>query len=279
MKVLTVDCENNNASKEFAHSMRHTGFGVLENHPISLDLVNEVYEEWRQFFADEKRKGDTIYNRETQDGFFPISVSEKAVGADVKDIKEYFQYYPWGQYPSNLSDKTKILYQQLYGFAGTLLGWLEQCLPSEIAQSLSMPLSQMIKNSEQTMLRILHYPPFQGDEPLGAVRAAAHEDINLLTLLVGATQSGLQVKDVNGKWHDVPGSYNHIIVNVADMLDLATQGYYRSTTHRVINPDKNDKSARLSMPLFLHPRPEVSLSPEKTAKQYLLERLTELGVL
>lgn len=280
MNVLTINCEDKQAPEYFSQSMRNTGFGILENHPISLDLVNDIYEEWRHFFADKNHKQATLFNRETQDGFFPTEISEIAKGANLKDIKEYYQYYPWGQYPDKISDKTKILYQQLNQFASTLLGWLEQCLPSHITGCLSMPLSDMIVGSEQTMLRILHYPPFTGDEPQGAVRAAAHEDINLITLLVGATQSGLQVKDIDGNWHDVPGSHRSIVVNVGDMLDLATQGYYRSTTHRVINPpDAKKNSARLSMPLFLHPRPEVALSPEKTAEQYLVERLTELGVL
>ncbi|WP_367607208.1 2OG-Fe(II) oxygenase family protein [Legionella sp. W05-934-2] len=279
MNVLTVNCEDNQAPRYFCQSMRNTGFGVLENHPISLELVHDVYEEWRLFFADESRKQATLYHRETQDGFFPSSISEIAKGAEIKDIKEYYQYYPWGQYPSQISDKTKQLYQQLTQFASTILGWLEQYLPTDMAGQLSMPLSDMITDSQQTMLRILHYPPLSGNEPKGAVRAAAHEDINLITLLVGATQSGLQVKDIDGKWHNVPGSHRSIIVNVGDMLDLATQGYYRSTTHRVINPDKGENKSRLSMPLFLHPRPEVPLSPEKTAKQYLVERLTELGVL
>lgn len=278
MNVLTVDCDDPQAPQKFSQSMKSTGFGVVENHPISLELVNDIYEEWRLFFADEVHKKTTLFNRDTQDGFFPMSISETAKGAEVKDIKEYFQYYPWGQYPGSLSDKTKMLYQQLNQFAKTLLSWLEQSLPDDIANSLSMPLSDMIANSDQTMLRILHYPALRGDEPKGAVRAAAHEDINLITLLVGATQSGLQVKDNKGNWHNVPSSHRSIIVNVGDMIDLATQGYYHSTTHRVINPDTNYNVARLSIPLFLHPRPEVALSPEKTAKQYLLERLTELGV-
>ncbi len=278
MNVLTVNCEECEASRKFSQSLRDTGFGVLENHPISFALVNEVYDEWRLFFSDEEQKCATLFNRDTQDGFFPKNISETAKGAETKDIKEYFQYYPWGQYPNNLSDKTKILYQQLNQFAKLLLSWLELSLPNHIANNLSMPLSDMIVDSNQTMLRILHYPALQGDEPKGSVRAAAHEDINLITLLVGATQSGLQVKDNNENWHDVLGSHTSIIVNAGDMLDLATQGYYRSTTHRVINPKANHNVPRLSMPLFLHPRPEVSLSPEKTAKQYLFERLTELGV-
>ena len=277
MNVLQIDFAANDAKEQFCHSLRQTGFAVLENHPIRWDFINSIYQEWTEFFAS-TTKDKVMFKRETQDGFFPQSISETAKGADIKDIKEYYQYYPWGQYPENISDNTKILYKQLTTLAMKLLGWLEDQLPPDVATKLSMPLSQMIENSEQTMLRILHYPPLTGSEPLGAVRAAAHEDINLITLLVGATSSGLQVQDSKGQWHDVPGSSQSIIVNIGDMLDLATQGYYQSTTHRVVNPD-SDNQARLSMPLFLHPRPEVSLSPDKNAGQYLHERLQELGVL
>ncbi|WP_133130049.1 2OG-Fe(II) oxygenase family protein [Legionella yabuuchiae] len=277
MNILNIDYTHPLANKQFSESLQHTGFAVLENHPISSALIDSIYSEWINFFnSDDKNR--YLYKRETQDGYFPPSVSEKAKGASLKDIKEFFQYYPWGQYPSIMSQDTKTLYQQLTDLAATLLTWLENTLPVNVSNQLSMPFSRMINQSDQTMLRILHYPPLTGSEPAGAVRAAAHEDINLITLLVGATSSGLQVKDNLGNWHEVPCSKESIVVNAGDMLDLATSGYYRSTTHRVVNPELNNV-ARLSMPLFLHPRPEVSLSPEKTARQYLHERLTELGVL
>lgn len=276
MNVLKVNFEKPNAINLFSSSLHHTGFAVLENHPIDLGLIDAIYKEWMDFFhGEEKHLYQFIV--ETQDGYFPASISEKAKGAEVKDLKEFFQYYPWGQYPKSLGDNTRILYTQLTQLAATLLGWLQQELPEYIANKLSMPLPTMIKNSDQTMLRILHYPPLSGEEPAGAVRAAAHEDINLITLLVGATSSGLQVKDNFNHWHEVPCSKESIVVNIGDMLALATDNYYRSTTHRVINPDKLHV-ARLSMPLFLHPNPQVQLSPDKTAKQYLYERLVELGL-
>ncbi|TAL62717.1 MAG: isopenicillin N synthase family oxygenase, partial [Legionella sp.] len=94
---------------------------------------------------------------------------------------------------------------------------------------------------------------------------------------VGATSSGLQVKDNFNQWHEVPCTKESIVVNIGDMLDLATDNYYRSTTHRVVNPE-NSNTARLSLPLFLHPDPKVRLSADKTAKEYLYERLVELGL-
>lgn len=277
MHVLKIDYKDPSAPKQFCQSLQQTGFAVLENHPIDTSLIDSIYSEWFAFFNRDE-KYDYLYRRETQDGFFPADIAEKAKGAALKDLKEFYQYYPWGQFPGSMSNDTKGLYHDLTHLASILLRWLESELPADIAQNLSIPLSKMIEDSEQTMLRILHYPPLSGNEPEGAVRAAAHEDINLITLLVGATRSGLQVKDNHDSWHNVPGSQDCIVVNVGDMLDLATNHFYRSTTHRVINPESSNES-RLSMPLFLHPRPETALSPTKTAGQYLHERLVELGVI
>jgi isopenicillin N synthase-like dioxygenase len=137
----------------------------------------------------------------------------------------------------------------------------------------------MVDGSAQTLLRVLHYPPLGGDEEEGAVRAAAHEDINLITLLVAATAPGLQLRDARGDWHDVPADPGTIVVNAGDMLQMATDGHYRSTSHRVVNPPAREASrSRLSMPLFLHPRKEVRLSDRHTAGSYLEERLREIGL-
>lgn len=278
MQVLKVDYQSADASAEFTRSLKETGFGVLYNHPIDQQLIDEVYAEWQAFFADAPLKQKYLFDKEKQDGYFPQTVSEKAVGFSQKDLKEFFHYYPWGRFPGELSEKTKVLFEQLAALAHRLLNWVEQHLPAEIAQSLSLPLSEMILDSPQTLLRILHYPPVSGGITEGAVRAAAHGDINLLTILVGATTTGLQVLDAEGLWHDVPCDKNSIAVNIGDMLELCTQRYYRSTTHRVINPIGAENSSRLSMPLFLHPRAEVQLSPQLTAKDFLNERLYAIGV-
>lgn len=278
MNVLKVDYTADNASAEFARSLRETGFGVLYNHPIDQNLIDEVYEDWRKFFADDALKEKYLRDPEKQDGYFPPSISEVAVGAKHKDLKEFYHIYPDGRFPEELSKKSLEMYRQLSELARTLLTWVEAHLPKEIAEKLSLPLSQMIENSPQTLLRIIHYPPMTEDVPAGAVRAAAHGDINLLTALVGATTSGLQVQDTEGNWHDVPCDRESIAVNIGDMLQKCTDGYYSSTIHRVVNPDANDRSARLSMPLFLHPRPEVVLKPGLTADEYLNQRLKAIGV-
>ncbi len=275
MDVLTVDCESSDAPKRFAQSLRNTGFAVLKNHPIDLSLIQNTFDEWEAFFAS-KEKHNYLFNRDTQDGYFPMEVSEVAKDAKVKDIKEFFQYYPWGQFPSKLSQNTNQLYKKLVSLATTLLNWIEEFLPADISKQLSMPLSHMLDGTKKNMLRILHYPPLQGSEPEGAVRAAEHGDIDLLTLLVGATNSGLQAKDSDGIWHNISTNRETIAVNVGDMLEMCTQSFYRSTRHRVVNPNNNNQS-RLSMPLFLHPHPEVLLKPGYSADDYLTERLKELG--
>ena len=110
MNVLKVDYRSPDASAEFARSLRETGFGVLYNHPIDQQLIDEVYAEWKQFFASED-KLKYRFNRDTQDGYFPQSVSEMAVGFNFKDIKEFFQFYPWGMFPAELSERSRELYR------------------------------------------------------------------------------------------------------------------------------------------------------------------------
>lgn len=276
MNVLKVNYEADNAKALFSESLKNTGFAVLNNHPIDPQLVKKVYDEWVSFFARDD-KSEYQFNVETQDGFFPMSVSEVAKGYKIRDIKEFYQYYPWGQFPPFLSDSTKALYDKLNTLARELLVWLEENLPLEAQNALSMPLSEMIDKSPQTMLRILHYPPLKGTEEKDAIRAAAHEDINLITLLVGATTKGLQVQDTNGNWLDVPHDDNSIVINVGDMLSLATKGFYKATTHRVVNPDNTLNISRLSLPLFLHPRRDVYLTENRTAGEFLDERLIEIG--
>lgn len=279
MKLETVDYLADNAAELFVKSLRETGFGVLKNHPIPKELVESIYENWQQFFLSEQ-KNDFHFNAETQDGYFPPFVSETAKGHSVKDIKEYFHVYPWGQIPEQLKAQVLDYYQRADSFAQELLSWVEQYAPQEVQEKFSIALSEMIKDSDKTLLRILHYPPMTGNEEPGAIRAAAHEDINLLTILPAANEPGLQVKTLEGEWLDVPCDFGNLIINIGDMLQEASGGYFPSTTHRVINPtgERQEKS-RISLPLFLHAKPDVVLSERYTAHSYLMERLRELGVI
>ena len=274
-----VDYQSEGASEAFVKSLHDTGFGVLKNHPIAEAQVRAIYDNWQAFFNSD-RKTDFDYNVGTQDGFFSSKISEVAKDHTVKDIKEYFHYYPWGQCPEDLREELQAYYSQTSTLASELLGWVEAFSPEEVRAGYSEPLPNMINGSEQTLLRVLHYPPFDGNEEPGAIRAAAHGDINLLTILPAASEPGLQVLSKTGEWLDVPAEFGNLIVNIGDMLQEASAGYFPSTIHRVINPTGGaSKKSRISLPLFLHPRPEVVLSDRYTADSYLTERLKELGVI
>lgn len=279
MYVATADYCSATAPEIFCESLKKTGFAVLANHPLNRALIDKIYVDWANYFASDDKYHDQ-FNKETQDGYFPVSISETAKGNNIKDLKEFFHVYPWGKYPSHMSKDTLDLYQQLNKLAQELLGWIESYTPTHISAQFSTPLSKMVVDSPRTLLRILNYPALTGKEEEGAIRAAAHEDINLITLLPAATTTGLQVKDIAGNWHDVSCDPGTIVVNIGDMLQLCSKNYYRSTTHQVINPTGDAaKQPRLSMPLFLHPRDEVVLSPEHTAQSYLYERLKDLGLI
>ncbi|MEM7019238.1 MAG: 2OG-Fe(II) oxygenase family protein [Pseudomonadota bacterium] len=279
MTLQAIDYQAENAPGLFVESLKHFGFGVLKNHPIPVSLVESIYQEWQLFFSSDI-KYDFHFSPETHAGFFPIEVSETAKGYSLKDIKEYFHYYTWGQCPDELRPHLDAYHQQATALASELLSWVEAHSPADIAAHYSQPLSSMITGSQRNLLRVLHYPPLQGDEPPGAIRAAAHEDINLLTLLPASNERGLQVKTENGVWLDVPCDLGLLIVNTGDMLQEASGGYFPSTTHQVINPTEADKArSRIALPLFLHPRSEVVLSARYTAESYWEERMIELGVM
>ena len=276
MKIETVDYTASDAGDRLARSLRETGFAVLANHPIRADRIDEAYTLWGGFFASDS-KFNYLRDYEKQDGYFPFK-SEHAKDAQKKDLKEFYHVYPWGRVPEDLEAFTRQLYADLTAIGIELLSWLDQLMPDEISASLSMPLQEMMQASQQSLLRILHYPPVSAEEDAAAIRAAAHEDINLITLLLAGSQPGLQARDKQGQWHDVPCDPGMITINNGDMLSLATNGYFPSTTHRVINPDDKLNLSRYSMPMFLHPHPDVKLRQDFTAEAFLQERLKEIGL-
>ena len=278
MQVQVVDYAAKDAPQKFVNSLRETGFAVLINHPIKQALVESIYTNWQAFFLTED-KHSFAFDPKKQDGYFSAEISETAKGHSKKDIKEYFHIYPWGRIPLQLKDEILEYYRLASELAAELLDWVEENSPAEVAEKYSEALSSMIKDTPNTLLRVLHYPPLTGNEEAGAVRAAAHEDINLLTILPAANEPGLQVQRQNGEWIDVPSDFGNLIINNGDMLQEASAGYFPSTSHRVINPTgKGSDKSRISLPLFLHPRSEVVLSEKYTQASYLLERLRELGV-
>ncbi|HSG90119.1 MAG TPA: 2OG-Fe(II) oxygenase family protein [Pseudomonadales bacterium] len=277
-KLEAIDYRAPDADVRFTASLREFGFGVLEHHPVDNALVSRIYAGWLAFFASEE-KWSYEFSRETQDGFFSTEISEVAKGHVHKDIKEYFHFYPWGRCPEALRADIEAYHAAAVELASELLTWVERHSPPEVAARFSEPLSAMIEGSAKHLLRVLHYPPLRGDEVPDAIRAAAHEDINLLTILPAASEPGLQVLGRDGRWIEVPCDPQTLVVNIGDMLQEASRGWFPSTTHRVVNPVASDqRSSRMSLPLFLHPRPDVVLSERYTAGAYLDERLRELGV-
>ena len=274
--LVAVDYTSPAAKQDFARSLRETGFGVLKNHPLQQSQVQGLYDQWRAFFGQERKNDFKVLHNGTG-GFYPRSRSETAKGNTIKDIKEFFHFYPGDVCPEDLRADARAYHESALALAAELLQWIEDESPPEVSALYSQRLSDMIDGSPKHLLRILHYPPLTGDEEPAAIRAAAHEDINLITILPASNEPGLQVLAKDGSWLEVPCDFGNLIVNIGDMLQEASGGYFPSTTHRVVNPEGADKSVgRISMPLFCHPSPDVVLSDRYTADSYLQERLREL---
>ena len=275
MQVETVDYRAADAARVLTGSLRDTGFAVLANHPITPQRIEAVYDAWGDFFAGQA-KFDFAVQPPAHDGYFAFR-SENAKDSQVKDLKEFFHVYPGCRLPDDIAALTRDIYADLESLGRELLGWIEAESPQAVRDGLKMPLGDMMEGSDQSLLRILHYPPVEDAEP-GAIRAAAHEDINLITLLLSGSKPGLQARDSNGAWHDIACDPGMITINNGDMLALATGNHFPSTTHRVTNPDAGQNVSRYSMPMFLHPRPDAPLTADVTADQYLQKRLKEIGL-
>ncbi len=279
MIIRTVDYTSPNAGQEFVRSLHETGFAVLKNHPISGQMLDNIYSGWGSFF-NSNEKQEFLFDPEnydgTQQGYYPIHVSETAVGHTAKDLKEFFHVVPGGRIPPALERVILDYRKSTFELGEKLVDWLQSYTPQDVTAGLSEPFTEML-SSKASLLRLLHYPPLTGSEEPGAERAAAHEDINLITILPVAEQPGLQVKDKEGNWVDVASVRGELVVNSGDMLLEATNGYFPSTTHRVINPAGDgdvENVSRISIPFFLTPRLEVVLSDRYTAGSYLEERLS-----
>ncbi|MBA3813403.1 MAG: isopenicillin N synthase family oxygenase [Alphaproteobacteria bacterium] len=279
MYVKVINYTAPQAAQEFARSLRDTGFAVLINHPISQSLVNAVYEDWKNFFANDAKFNYLFLPDEIpQRGYFPFK-SESAKYHSIKDLKEYYHYRDENDLPREMGNSTEFFLQDMTKLGTEVLQWIETNLPKDIFNALSMPLSQMIHKSDTSVIRCLHYPPLTEGGTENSVRAAAHEDIDLLTILPAATAPGLQVLDREGNWHEVPCDSGMLIFNGGDMLQEATKGYYKSTTHKVVNPaGEFAHKPRYSLTLFLQPRKDVRLSEAHTAESYFAERFRENGL-
>lgn len=275
-QLPVISWQDPDCGPQFVASLREFGFSALVDHPLDMERVERIYRDWSAFFAT-GNADQYAMDPVRQDGYFSPAVAEHAKGSAQRDFKEYFQYYPWGRCPAPLHADLHGHYAQALEVSSQLLCWVGEHSPTEVARGFSEPLQAMIRDSEQSMLRVLHYPPVTAGADV--TRAAPHEDINLLTLLPASDGPGLEIKRRDGGWLSVPNRPQQILINIGDMLQEASGGYFPSTTHQVAVPSGAElQRGRMSLPLFLHPRPEVVLSSRYTAHSYLSERLQELGV-
>jgi isopenicillin N synthase-like dioxygenase len=275
VQVAVVDFTAADAPARFTRSLRETGFAVLVNHPLPWSLVDTIHREWAALFDSPAVHRYVFHER--RGGFAPMSLSETAKDHTVRDLKEFFHVYDDGPFPTEVSDAVVRYRAAAVELARTLLGWVDDHTPPDVRARFSTPLPQMLGGGAEGLLRVLRYPPLPERTPEGAVRAAAHEDINLITVLPASDEPGLELLGTDGSWYPVPCDPGSVAVNAGEMLDLASGGYYPATTHRVVNPTGDAaRRARMALPLFLGPAPDVVLADGKTADHFLQTRLREL---
>ena len=279
------------------------GFVAVKNHGIPDELIADLYKYVQQFFSlpsDRKREYE-IPELAGQRGYTSFG-KEHAKGSEAPDLKEFFQYgqtvpkdHPLKpEYPDN------VVVNEVPGFNDTFLKAYRafeksgQSMLRAIALYLGLDenyFDEYVKEGN-SIVRAIHYPPITV-EPKSAIRAEQHEDINLITLLVGASAGGLEILNKKNEWIGVTSLPEQIVVNVGDMLERLTNNKLKSTTHRVVNPPRDLwHTSRFSIPFFLHPKSAMSLAAldscidkdhpkaneDITAGEYLDERLREIGL-
>jgi isopenicillin N synthase-like dioxygenase len=249
------------------------GFFAVANHGVSDALTTRAYDAARRFFSLPRDRKQRYHQPEAagQRGFTGFA-TEKAKDAGTPDLKEFWQvgrvgvpddhpvHRPFGPnvWPdddvADFRASLSALYQQLDALGATLL---EACA---LHLGEAPGTFRDLCTDSDTIVRVIYYPPVAKDAPPGSVRSAAHEDINLITLLSGATAEGLELLRRDGSWLPVHTAFDTIVVDAGDMLQNLTNGLYKSTTHRVVNP-VDGSSDRYSMPCFIHPRKDADLTP------------------
>lgn len=290
--------------KAVGESLADIGFFAVVHHGVPDELTTRAYEVARAFFHLPPEVKARYHDpaKHGQRGFTGFG-TEHAKDSPAPDLKEFWQvgrpdvpddhpvhrvYGPnfWPAEVPAFGPALTELYRHLDGLGGLLL---EAC-----AEHLGEPPGRFrdLTADSDTIVRVLYYPPVPPGVPPGAVRSAPHEDINLITLLSGATSEGLELLRPDGTWMPVHTGFDTIVVDSADMLQNLTNGLYRSTTHRVVNPP-DAASERFSMPCFVHARRDADLAPlpscvartggvarypQVTAGDYLTQRLREIGL-
>ncbi len=289
---------------EIGTAYEDIGFVALKNHFLDEDLVASLYQEVKAFF-DLPEVTKKKYEREDiggQRGYVSFG-KEHAKGQKKGDLKEFWHF---GQEPDENANLTEeypdnIKVKELEDFNQVGMKAYKMLEKTGIYVLRALALHIGIKetyfdhwaSNGNSILRPIHYPPIT-EEPQGAVRAGAHGDINLITLLMGASTGGLQVQRKDGEWIDAIPNEDELVINVGDMLERHTNNKLRSTIHRVINPPKEEwDKPRYSIPFFMHPRSEMKLDcleeciSEEQPKQYeditagdfLHQRLIEIGLI
>lgn len=288
---------------ELGHAFQEFGFVGVIHHGISKELVDRFYALSKDFFslpAEVKSKYE-IQGLAGQRGYTSFG-KEHAKHSNVGDLKEFYQLgqeahlghplksdYPDNVHVEEVPEFTKTGIELYKAFEASGAKLLQ-------AIALYLGLSEHYFDDKiemgNSILRAIHYPPITS-EPSSAIRAEQHEDINLITLLVGASAGGLQILDMKNQWLDIVPGEEEIVVNVGDMLQRLTNNYLKSTTHRVVNPPREEwHRPRLSIPFFLHPKGNMDLTCLEstvtedrpaaydpiTAGEYLNERLREIGL-
>ena len=287
--------------KELGAAYTDIGFITIRNHGFGEEVQDELYHKASEFFGLEKsiKAAYEIDGLAGQRGYTSFG-KEHAKGNEAADLKEFWQVgqpnpaYEGPEYHNNVSvaelpefaPSFKLAYQQLEGIGRELLKAIAVYLELDINYFESWV------QGGNSILRAIHYPPITID-PGNSVRAGQHEDINLITLLMGASAEGLQVLNKNNEWIGITAIPGSLVVNVGDMLQRLTNGVMKSTTHRVINPPREKwGTSRYSIPFFLHPVGKMPLNAlsncisdkrtkafeDITAGNYLEQRLIEIGL-
>lgn len=286
--------------EDLGRAFNNIGFVSIKNHGLTEELRHQLYSTVQAFFQqpDDIKKQYEFMELNGQRGYIGKG-REKAKGFKVADLKEFYhvgQPNPEGDMPSNLFPKEVPDFEKYTTLVFDIFERTGKTLLRAIALYLELQedyFEDKVRNGD-SILRALHYFPLDpATVPDGAVRAAAHGDINLITLLMGASAEGLEVLRRDGTWIPITALPDQIIVNVGDMLDRLTNHKLKSTIHRVVNPAREKmNTSRYSIPFFMHPRAEMNLSclegcvdaqhpklyVDMTAGEFLNERLIELGL-